>query len=79
MAAASSGESLGARAYREIWQRIVHLEKGRLVDAASVLLVGHGLCLQRDDGTLVALPAIARYRVGEPTTTAQTSLFEEGS
>lgn len=26
MAAASSGESLGARAYREIWQRIVHLD-----------------------------------------------------
>ncbi|WP_449276935.1 GntR family transcriptional regulator [Leucobacter sp. GX24907] len=26
MAAAASGESLGARAYREIWQRIVHLD-----------------------------------------------------
>ena len=51
----------------------------RLVDAATDLLVATGLCRVRADGTLVPLPAVARYRVAEPVVTGQASLFEEVS
>lgn len=47
---------------------------GRAVDR----LVAFGLCRRDPDGTVVALPAAARYRVGEPSVTGpQGSLFEE--
>lgn len=50
-----------------------------LLDRAVARLVAFGLCRCRDDGTVTALPAAARYRVGEPVMTAgQGSLFEEG-
>ena len=49
-----------------------------LADGAVALLVAHGLCRQEQDGTLVPLPAVARYRVGEPKVLeGQGSLFEE--
>ena len=47
---------------------------GRAVDR----LVAVGLCRRDSGGTVVALPAAARYRIGEPTVTGgQGSLFEE--
>lgn len=47
-----------------------------LLDRALDRLVAFGLCRRADDGTVVALPAAARYRVGEPTVTGgQESLF----
>jgi uncharacterized protein (TIGR02678 family) len=50
----------------------------QLGSAAVDLLVGFGLARRDDDGTVRALPAIARYRIGEPTTnTKARSLFED--
>lgn len=47
-----------------------------LAAEAVALLVSFGLAAEDADGTVRALPAMARYRVGEPTTNAR-SLFEE--
>ena len=44
----------------------------RLAAAAVDLLVGFGLARREPDGTITARPAIARYRVGEPTITTAT-------
>jgi hypothetical protein len=42
------------------------------------LLVWFGLVRRDEDGTVVGLPAVARYRVGEPLTSPPSpSLFEE--
>lgn len=52
----------------------------RLAEEAVELLVGFGLVRREPDGTVVAHPALARYRVGEPrVTTPQQTLFEEGT
>ena len=50
----------------------------RFTEEAVGLLVAHGLCRRGNDGTLVPLPPVARYRVGEPqVVVGQGSLFEE--
>ncbi|MDQ1366435.1 MAG: hypothetical protein QOE57_2477, partial [Acidimicrobiaceae bacterium] len=49
----------------------------RLGREAVELLVAFGLAYCEPDGTVVARPAIARYRVGEPVVTNMPSLFEE--
>lgn len=49
----------------------------RLAGAATDLLVGFGLAEQEPGGRIVARPALARYRCGEPIATAPT-LFAEG-
>lgn len=64
----------------ESWARSHRDDDGpdRLADQAVGLLVDFGLADVEADGTVVARPAMARYRVGEPTVVApQTSLFEE--
>jgi uncharacterized protein (TIGR02678 family) len=67
------------------WARSHRQDDGpaRLAVAAVDLLAGLGLVRREADGSVVARPALARYRSGEPTTTTpsgdgdQTSLFEE--
>lgn len=50
----------------------------RLTADALALLSGFGLVRIEPEGTVVPRPAIARYRVGEPTVLApQAALFEE--
>lgn len=50
----------------------------RLADDAVGLLTAFGLAHVDPDGTVLARPAMARYRVGEPAVVApQASLFEE--
>jgi uncharacterized protein (TIGR02678 family) len=49
----------------------------RLAGEAVDLLVGFGLAEREPGGRIVARPALARYRCGEPTVTAPT-LFGEG-
>ncbi len=49
----------------------------RLGRDAADLLVSFGLARLEPDGTVVALPALARYRAGEPRVSAARSLFEE--
>jgi uncharacterized protein (TIGR02678 family) len=49
----------------------------RLGRDAADLLVSFGLARRDPDGALVALPALARYRAGEPRVSATPSLFEE--
>ncbi len=62
------------------WARS-HREAGgpeRLADGAVGLLEGFGLVRRDGDGTVVARPALARYRVGAPTTAGPgPTLFEE--
>jgi uncharacterized protein (TIGR02678 family) len=62
------------------WARS-HREAGgpeRLADEAVGLLEGFGLVRRDSDGTIAARPALARYRVGAPTTAASgPTLFEE--
>ena len=49
-----------------------------LAEEAVDLLVSFGLARRDEDGTVVGLPAVARYRVGEPVTSPPSpSLFEE--
>jgi uncharacterized protein (TIGR02678 family) len=49
-----------------------------LAEEAVGLLVSFGLARREGDGSVVGLPCIARYRVGEPVTTPPSpSLFEE--
>lgn len=49
-----------------------------LAEEAVILLVSFGLVRKDDNGTVVGLPAIARYRVGAPVTSPPSpSLFEE--
>ena len=49
----------------------------RLGRDAADLLVSFGLARRDPDGSLVALPALARYRAGEARVSATPSLFEE--
>ena len=50
----------------------------RLAAEAVDLLVAFGLAQREADGSVVARPALARYRVGEPTVTQSApTLFEE--
>jgi uncharacterized protein (TIGR02678 family) len=49
----------------------------RLGREAVELLVGFGLVHCEPDGTVVAQPAIARFRVGDPVVTNAPTLFEE--
>jgi uncharacterized protein (TIGR02678 family) len=49
-----------------------------LAEEAVNLLVSFGLVRRDEDGTVVGLPAVTRYRVGEPVTSPPSpSLFEE--
>jgi uncharacterized protein (TIGR02678 family) len=49
----------------------------RLAAAAVDLLVAFGLARREHDGSVAALPALARYRVTDPTASAEPTLFEE--
>lgn len=49
----------------------------RLGEEAADLLASFGLVRREPDGTLTALPALARYRAGRPRLTGAASLFEE--
>lgn len=48
----------------------------RLAREAADLLVSFGLARVEADGTVVALPALARYRAGEPRVTGVSTLFD---
>lgn len=66
------------------WARGQRQEGGpeRLAREAVDLLVAFGLARQEPDGTVVARPAIARYRVAEPVVSRAPTLFdgfEEGT
>jgi uncharacterized protein (TIGR02678 family) len=61
-----------ARAYREEGGPALLLEE------AVVLLVSFGLARREEDGSVVGLPVLARYRIGEPITpSSPPTLFEE--
>ncbi len=61
-----------ARAYREEGGPALLLEE------AVVLLVSFGLARREEDGSVVGLPVLARYRIGEPITApSPPTLFEE--
>jgi uncharacterized protein (TIGR02678 family) len=49
----------------------------RLAAEAVDLLVAFGLATREDDGSVVALPALARYRIADPIVAAEPTLFEE--
>jgi len=49
----------------------------RLTRDAVDILVGFGLAELAADGSLVARPAVARYRVGDPVVSVAGTLFEE--
>jgi uncharacterized protein (TIGR02678 family) len=49
----------------------------RLAAEAVELLVAFGLATREDDGSVVALPALARYRIADPIVAAEPTLFEE--
>ena len=49
----------------------------RLLRDAIDLLAGFGLVRREPDGAVAALPAIARYRVGEPVVHDRPTLFDE--
>jgi uncharacterized protein (TIGR02678 family) len=61
------------------WARGQREEGGpqRLAREAVDLLVSFGLAYREPDGTVVARPAIARYRVTNPVVSGAMSLFEE--
>jgi uncharacterized protein (TIGR02678 family) len=61
------------------WARGQREEGGpqRFAREAVDLLVSFGLAYREPDGTVVARPAIARYRVAEPVLSGAMSLFEE--
>lgn len=61
------------------WARS-HREAGgpeRLAEEAVELLVGFGLARRDPDGRIVARPAAARYRVGEPTVAASDEILPQ--
>ncbi len=82
---------LDARELREVveetlarfprWARVAREADGaeRLTRQAVELLTGLGLTRQEPDGTIVPLPALARYRVGAPVMVGDPTLFEEVS
>lgn len=49
----------------------------RIAEQAVELLAAHGLVRRDPDGSVVALPALARYRVAEPVVRGGSTLFEE--
>jgi uncharacterized protein (TIGR02678 family) len=61
------------------WARGQREEGGpqRLAREAVELLVSFGLAHREPDGTVIARPAIARYRVTNPVVSGPPSLFEE--
>lgn len=82
---------LDARELREVveetlarfprWARVARESDGaeRLTRQAVELLTGFGLVRREPDGTVAALPALARYRVGAPVVLGDPTLFEEVS
>jgi uncharacterized protein (TIGR02678 family) len=49
----------------------------RLAEEAVALLLAFGLARRDAEGTVFALPALARYRVTDPVVTGEPTLFEE--
>lgn len=49
----------------------------RLADEAVGVLVAYGLARRDPDGSMAALPALARYRVSDPIVAGEPTLFEE--
>jgi uncharacterized protein (TIGR02678 family) len=49
----------------------------RIAADAVDLLVAHGLARRNPDGSVVARPALARYRIADPVVHGQSTLFQE--
>jgi hypothetical protein len=61
------------------WARSQREEAGpeRLARAAVDLLVAFGLARREPDGSVMARPALARYRTAEPVVSPGPTLWEE--